>query len=288
MNKIFIQFFSLYLLINLSININAQTDGSFIHQSLKREWASEKQLATPESVLYCEKENVLFVSNINGQPADKDSNGFITKMTLDGKIVKLKWANGLNAPKGMGIYKTKLYVTDIDQLVEIDIKSGKIIKKYEGEKARFLNDIAIGKDGTVYVSDMKNNIIYALKKGKFDIWLMVGNLFQPNGLLIEGNKLLVGCMNYVVSVDLQTKHVRTYITETGSIDGLVKSGSEKYIISDWAGNIHAINKKDPKLKLISTEAEHVNAADMEYIKSKKLLIVPTFFDNRVMAYKVNL
>jgi sugar lactone lactonase YvrE len=288
MNKIFILLLSLGLLIQLTFKINAQSNSPYIHQSLKKAWTSEKQLATPESVLYYEKENILFVSNVNGQPTDKDNNGFISKMTLDGKITTLKWANGLNAPKGMGIYKNKLYVTDIDQLVEIDIKSGKILKKYEGEKARFLNDIAIGKDGTVYVSDVKNNIIYTLKKGKFDIWLMVGNLFQPNGLLIDENKLLVGCMNYIVSVDLQTKHVRTYITETGSIDGLVKNGSEKYIISDWAGNIHAINKKDPKLKLISTESENVNAADIEYIKSKNLLIVPTFFDNRVMAYEVNL
>jgi hypothetical protein len=30
----------------------------------------------------------------------------------------------------------------------------------------------------------------------------------------------------------------------------------------------------------------VNAADIEYIPSLKLLLVPTFNDNRVMAYEV--
>jgi sugar lactone lactonase YvrE len=288
MNRIIILLLSFYLQVSLISQSSVKKNSLFVHQSLKQAWTTEKQFATPESVLFYEKNNVLFVSNVNGQPAEKDNNGFITKMSTDGKIIQLKWAQGLSAPKGMGIYKDKLYVTDIDHLVEIDLKNGNILKKHKGKKARFLNDIAVGKDGTVYVSDMKNNIIYALKNGVFDIWLRVGNLFQPNGLLVENERLLVGCMNYVVSVDLKTKHVRTYITETGSIDGLVKNGEESYIISDWVGNIHAINKNAPKLKLLSTEQNNVNAADIEYIKSKKLLIVPTFFDNRVMAYKVDL
>jgi len=288
MGKLIISLSILFLLAGLNIKSHAQSNSSFVHQSLKKVWATEKKLATPESVIYSKKEDVLFVSNINGAPTEKDGNGFISKISTEGKVISLKWASGLHAPKGMGIYKNKLYVTDIDQLVEIDIKNGKILKTYKGKKARFLNDVAIGKDGTVYVSDMKNNTIYYLKEGKFDIWLMVGNLFQPNGLLIEGNNLLVGCMNYVVSVDLLTKHVRTFITETGSIDGLVKNGEDQYIISDWSGNVHAINKTSPKLKILSTESDNVNAADIEYIKSKKLLIVPTFFDNRIMAYKVNL
>ena len=288
MNRLFISLLLMCLHLSLFSQSGVKSSSLYIHQSLKEAWRTEKQLATPESVLFYEKENLLFVSNINGQPTEKDNNGFISKMSTDGKIIQLRWAQGLSAPKGMGIHKNKLYVTDIDHLVEIDLKSGKILKKYNGRKARFLNDVAIGKDGTVYVSDMKNNKIYALQNGKFDIWLSVGNLFQPNGLLIDANKLLVGCMNYVVSIELETKNVRTYITETGSIDGLVKNDQEKYFISDWVGNIHAINKKEPKLKLISTEGESINAADIEYIKSKKLLIVPTFFDNRVMAYEVNL
>ena len=278
-----------FILINLSsTTVFSQLSKAYLHQSLKKVWSSEQKLATPESVLYNKKENVLYVSNINGIPTDKDGNGFISKMSTEGIILNLKWINGLNAPKGMGIYNGKLYVSDIDQLIEIDIQQGKISKKYEGKKALFLNDIAIDKNGSVYVSDMKSNVIYLLKDGIFDIWLEIGNLFQPNGLLIDNNNLLVGCMNYVVAVDLQTKHVRTFITETGSIDGLVKNGKEQYIISDWTGNVYLINKTDPKLKILSTEIEKINAADMEYIKSKKLLLIPTFNDNRVEAYEVNI
>ncbi len=47
----------------------------------------------------------------------------------------------------MAIYKGKLYVSDIDQLVEIDIENGKIIKKYNAEDAVFLNDVAACMNG---------------------------------------------------------------------------------------------------------------------------------------------
>jgi len=288
MNKIFGTLLIISLQLSIYKQVNAQAPSAFIHQSLKKVWETEKLFSTPESVIYDEKNDVLYVANINGQPLDRDNNGFISKVSTDGKIVSLKWISKLDAPKGMGIYKGKLYVADIDHLVEIDINEGKIIKKYKGKKAKFLNDVAVDKSGAVYVSDMKNNAIYKLQNGVFEPWLSIGNLFQPNGLLIEDNNLLIGCMNYVVAADLKTKHVRTFITETGSIDGFVKNGNEKYIISDWLGNLHMITKTSPKMKILSTEAAKINAADIEYIKSKKLLLIPTFYDNRIMAYEVDL
>jgi hypothetical protein len=268
------------------IQIIAQTSIELKKPTLTSKWSSEKLLLIPESVLYNEKMDILFVSNINGKPDEKDGNGFISKLKTDGSIIQLKWISGLNAPKGMGTFDNKLYVADIDQLVEIDIASGKIIKKYPAKKAKFLNDVAIDKNGNVYVSDTQNNLLYCLKNGKFEIWLSVGNLFNPNGLLFENNALLVGCNNYVLSVDLDTKHVRTFITETGSIDGLIKFGENQYIISDWLGNIYLLSTSEPKIRLLSTAADNINAADIEYIKDKKLLIIPTFSDNRLMAYEL--
>jgi hypothetical protein len=39
--------------------------------------------------------------------------------------------------------------------------------------------------------------------------------------------------------------------------------------------------------LLDTTPVKANAADIEFIISKKLLLVPTFSDNRVVAYKIN-
>lgn len=223
---------------------------------------------------------------VYGQPTEKDKNGFISKLLKDGSVSQLKWVNGLNAPKGMAKFKEKLYVSDIDELVEIDIASGKIIKKYKAERARFLNDVTIDSNGIVYVSDSYQNLIYRLIHGKMEIWLKVGNLFKPNGLLIDGPDLLVGCDNYILTVNIESKEVRTFISETGPVDGLVKISNELFLISDWSGKIHLVSKNEPKKLILSSDDDKLNAADFEYIKPENLLLVPTFFDNRVMAYEV--
>ena len=82
-------------------------------------------LKTPESALPVPAEGFAYVSNIGGQPTEKDGNGFISKVSLaDGKIIELEWAKGMDAPKGLALAKGRLYAADIDKLVEIDAKTG--------------------------------------------------------------------------------------------------------------------------------------------------------------------
>jgi len=56
----------------------------------------------------------------------------------------------------------KLYVSDITDLVEIDIASGKIIKRFNGPGSSFLNDVVADNLGNIYVSDTGTNTIYKL------------------------------------------------------------------------------------------------------------------------------
>jgi hypothetical protein len=113
-------------------------------------------LNNPESVVYAPKQNVLFVSNIDGKPDQKDQNGFISKVSpSNGSIVELNWLTGLNAPKGMAIYNnnssSRLYVSDVTDLVEIDIGSGKIIKRFNAPGSAFLNDVALDDHSTYLI-----------------------------------------------------------------------------------------------------------------------------------------
>ena len=125
-------------------------------------------MKNPESVVYAPKQNVLFVSNIDGKPDQKDQSGFISKVSpSNGSIIELNWITGLNAPKGMAIYdnnnsSSRLYVSDITDLVEIDIGSGKIIKRFNAPGSTFLNDVALDDQGNIYVSDTVTNTIYKL------------------------------------------------------------------------------------------------------------------------------
>jgi hypothetical protein len=118
----------------------------------------------PESVLHDATADVYLVSNINGQPLDKDDNGFISRVAPDGTIIDLKWIDGasdeliLNAPKGMGLRGDTLLVTDIDVIRKFDRQTGAPINGFGIERATFLNDIAVASDGTVYVTDSGINL----------------------------------------------------------------------------------------------------------------------------------
>ena len=59
----------------------------------------------------------------------KDGDGWISKLTLDGKMAKNKWVTGLNAPKGLRSHDGTLWISDIDRVVAVDIESGKVVQK---------------------------------------------------------------------------------------------------------------------------------------------------------------
>lgn len=256
--------------------------------SLKKVWDSTNTLRTPESVLYYPAEDILFVSNINGNGADKDNNGFISKMDLNGKIVTLQWATGLSAPKGMGISGNKLYVTDIDRLVMLDVTAGAILKTYQVPEPVYLNDVTVAANGIIYVSDNRNDKIYFLQNDSLQVFMEGASLQKPNGLYAEANRLAVGSTqsNALRFIDLQTKQITEVTNGLGISDGVVPAGKGSYFVSDWNGRIFWINAKGEKKLLLDTTGAKINSADIEYIPAKKLLLVPTFNDNRVAAYKV--
>ena len=112
-------------------------------------WATADILTTSESVCYDSVNQFIYVSCIDGNPTEKDGNGFISKLSLDGEVVEFRWAGSLNAPKGLGIFGGFLYVTDIDRVLKLNLEDGEIEHVLEVEKANFLNDITIGPDGSV-------------------------------------------------------------------------------------------------------------------------------------------
>lgn len=270
--------------------------GSFIAQSqekavfqgdkLVKSWESPNTLLTPESVCNDPAGHQLFVSNINGKPTEKDGNGFIARLSADdGSILELRWVTGLNAPKGMGIYDGVLYVADIDRVAAIDIKAKSIIKFYEFPDAEFLNDIAIDRYGAVYISDMMSTRIYRINGGKTEIWLDDPVLTHPNGLYAENDCLVIGCKK-IVKAGLNDKKLTVIADNTGDIDGLEGLGDGCYIFSDWQGNVF-ITTTDKKIeKILDTTPAGMNAADIEFVPVTQMLFVPTFLDNRVVAYRL--
>jgi len=248
-------------------------------------------LDTPESVQYDAVRQTLYVSNISGIPAEKDGVGFISKVSLNGHIEKLKWAIGLDAPKGMAIHGERLYVSNIDELVAIDLKTGKIVERYDAEGSGFLNDVAADAAGNIYVSDSspEGSAIYRLTNGVLEVWLRDPAVIRPNGLYMLSDRILVGNARQggLHAVMLDSRKVVPVAQAATGIDGLKPLNGAGYLISNWAGKTSLVNLAGETTLLMDTTEEKINAADFEYIAERRVLIIPTFYDNRIVAYKVD-
>ncbi len=251
-------------------------------------WETEPVLTTVESINYDETRNVVYASCINGAPGAKDGNGFIAKLKPDGTLIQLKWVTGLNAPKGAAIVKNKFYVSDIDVLVEIDIPSGKITGRFPAPDAKFLNDVAAGPDGALYVSDSSAvSTVYRFDGKKLAPWFHDSRIPGPNGLAVAENHLLVGSgkNGVIASVSFKTASVKIVAHSEYGVDGIIPLGKNRFLTSDWQGHVGISGPGASYSSLLDTTARHINAADLGYIPAKKLVIVPTFFHNTAVAYR---
>lgn len=250
--------------------------------SLTLVWETDTQLTTNESVLYSPKERVFFVSCIAGQPLDKDGKGFIAKLATDGTMKELNWAEGMNAPKGMAIYDGSLYVTNIDELVRINLESGKIEDRYTITAAEFLNDVVVGGE-KVYFSDMNTGRLHVLEDG--GIKTLAENMKGLNGLAYANDKLYG--LTHAGLTEINTTD-GTFTVLNGEVtggDGLIVLEEETFLASRWQGEIWII-QNGVATQLLNSSDNNVQTADIGYMPEENLVLVPRFFSNKVSAYKL--
>lgn len=239
-------------------------------------------LPTPESVLPAGK--ILYVSLIDGDASKADGKGGVAVLSADGKIINKDWITGLNAPKGMGIYDGKLYVADINEVVVIDIKGSKVIQKIPIEGTVFLNDITIDQKGNVFVSDTRLATVYKIKDGKAELYLE--KLTSANGLKAVGNDLYILSGPTLVKADENGKTTVIAQGLASGGDGLEPLSKDSFLASCWAGLVYEIKMDGTVTQLMDTRNEKINTADIGFDAKKKIMYVPTFLKNSVIAYQV--
>jgi hypothetical protein len=265
----------------------AQTE-SFISEHLKEVWVITG-LDVPESVLPVPEKGILYVSNIGARnPSEKEGKGFISVLGTDGRIKNLKWCTELNSPKGMAIVDDKLFVTEVDRIAEIELKSGKKIREYNVEGAKFLNDIAADPKGNLYISDSQTGTVHKLSKGELSVFISSETYGNPNGVIVLDGSLFLGTGSKIVQINTETKSLTDYMINTGSVDGIARIAPDKMIFSNWAGTMYMMKKGDEKeLIFDSSNTETSKTADFGYDPDKNLIYVPTFFSNSVICYRLN-
>jgi sugar lactone lactonase YvrE len=249
-------------------------------------WSSSPDLDVPESVLYDQEREALYVSNINGKPTEKNGKGYIAKMTLEGSIGDIKWISGLNAPKGMALRNDTLYVADVDRVVLIDMKHGSIAAKYGTRKAEFLNDVTVAPSGSIYISDMKDRRIYRLRDGQLKSWKHGKALAQVNGLHWHKGTLYAGTQGRILAIDPSDRSITTVVDGTPSVDGLIAGVKNGFLFTDWEGRLFYAQQGEEPVTLNDTRDQGQHAADIGFKADEERVYVPTFFDNRVFAYEL--
>jgi hypothetical protein len=266
--------------------------------------------SSPESALYDPVADVYLISNVSGGPSDADNDGFISKVAPDGTLLELRWIDAvsakttLNAPKGMALVGETLFVADIDVVRAFDRASGKALGDVAVPTATFLNDIAAGPDGKLYVSDSglgKKPGSAELSPNGSDAVYMIDaqrsvkelaknpELAQPNGLVLDngslgakGSLIVAAASGQVYRLDAKGEKA-ALAQPAGGLDGLVLTPGGRLIVSSWESSSVFITAASPPADgSVSFEpliAELTSPADIGYDVRRRQLLVPLFREN---------
>lgn len=266
-------------------------------------------LATPESVLWDATRNVWYVSNINGSPLDKDDNGYILRLSADGaKLDSVPFVNGadaditLNAPKGMALVGDTLWVADIDAVRAFDVNTGNAVTTLElgAQGATFLNDVAVGGDGTIYITDTGINFGAdgsVTHPGKSRVFSVSGRIAHEavvlpaesaaNGIAFDAanNRWLIVGFNSpnVFAWSVGSDSVTVLGTGPGGGDGIVILNDGRALYSSWADSSLTVFADGISTKLRGGLS---SPADLGYDARRNIVAVPLFQDNRVEFWQL--
>lgn len=266
-----------FLLLLASVTGKAQT------HSLEKIWETSAIIPIPESILPDSANHILYVSLINGGGWVSDGIGGVGKLGIDGKNFDSTWITGLNAPKGLGRFKNKMFAADNSVVVVIDIKKGKVIKKIPIENANGLNDITVDSKGIVYVSDSRQAKIWRIEKNVPTLYL--DNMKGVNGLKAIGDDLYIGEGKHFIKAD-KNKNITKIAEMPQGIDGLEPVGNGDFILTGWSGYIFYVAASGHIETLLDSHAEKMNTADISFDQAKRILYVPTFNAKKVVAYQL--
>ena len=264
---------------------------------------------TPESVKYDSAQDVYFVSNIAGNPSQKDGNGYIARVAAgdDARAATMAVEGGkngvtLHAPKGMAIVGDTLWVADIDVVRGFNRTTGAPVATIQFPRpVYFLNDIAVGPDGALYVTDTgiqfdasggmtapSKGRIFRVEGRRAAVVVSDTALAAPNGIAWDAGRqaFVVGSFAgpALLSWAPGDSTVRPIATGAGQYDGIEVVGGRVFV-SSWAdSSLHVLEPGSSALtRIVSGVAA---PADIGVDSRRSLLLVPSFTGNRVELWSI--
>lgn len=262
----------------------------------------------PEAVRYDADLDVYFVSNVNGNPSQRDNNGYIARVHPDSLNNPTVIARGgerglyLNAPKGMAIQGDTLFVTDIYMLRKFNKRTGEYIGavNLRDYGATFLNDIAVGPDG-VYITDTGiafdeqgnmshpgENRVYKVNGERVTTALRGDSLMNPNGITWDAKNARFILAPFggpnLQAWNPGTAQTTTLVAGPGGYDGVEVLGNGNILVSSWTDStVHVVHGGSHMMPLV----RNVPApADIGVDTKRNVLAIPRFNDGKVEYYRI--
>ena len=251
--------------------------------NLEQVWVTAG-LSAPEGV--ATDGETLFISNVAGEGNAKDGEGWISRLALDGTVLKEKWIEGLNAPKGMALRDGKLFVSDYDTYHVIDVATATIDNTYPVEGAGFLNDVTVWQND-VFMSDSGSARIFQIDENGYKEWLADDRLSGVNGLTPDGDRLLIATMSSGSLFETMGARDLTEIaTGMDNADGIAVLDDGSYLVSSWPGQIWHVSTEGETSELHNTVDDPIYQNDLTRVGD--LIIVPNWQPGSVTAWRINL
>jgi sugar lactone lactonase YvrE len=263
-------------------------------QSLNEAWRATG-FVMPESASYDPGTNALYVSNINSPDMSANGQGYITQLGLDGTVMKEKFAEGLNAPKGTFVAGTTLYVAGVEEVVEIDLSSGQVTARHAIPGATFVNDVAVAEDGTIYATETMQGAIYTIANGTATQFVADPALAGANGIAIDGSRLLVATLgdisggfqnlkpSNVKAVDIATKAITDFgsAAPVGTLDGIELIEGGVLVTDNGGGRLVKVAEDGMATEIGQTGA---GSADFELVQDQNLVVIPLLNTSEVVGF----
>ena len=249
-------------------------------------------------------DDIYLVSNINGNPTAVDNNGYISKLSPDGKVIDAKWIEGgknkvkLDAPKGSAIIGNEFWVADITKVRRFDLKTGAPKGSIDIKGATFLNDLVGDGHGGAYVSDTgvkvgakgfeptgTDAVWHIDAKHKTSVLAKSTDLKGPNGLAVTADGVWVvpfgGNTGYLL--DTKTgKQLNTIVMPKGGLDGLIALPNDEFLVSSWEGA--AVYRGRAGGTFTEIFGNETSPADIGYDSKRKRVLIPQFSNNVIDVF----
>jgi len=233
-----------------------------------------------------------FISSENGQPTDRDNNGFITKLGPDGKIINLKFIEGgaggvtLHAPQGLAVIGRTLYVSDIDQVRRFHADTGRALGELDlsSVPVDFLTGLATDGHSTLYIADAGADAILQLdtrRSSKPTVLVKDPALAGPHGLAVNPATGALVVVSWNTGKILEVTHegaVKVLFANSlfnarfGNLTGVDFDASGNMYVSDFSqGKVIRI---DPNFRFQTIAEFLTTPASLGIDRKNHLILVP--------------